>query len=97
MTRIYPDFYGKKHVTVYIQNRTPHRVLEKKTPEGVFTGKKPKVSHLRIFSSIAYCHMLDDKRTKLDQTPEKGFFIGYIESSKVFRIYIPRNRKIVVR
>ena len=27
--------------TVYVQNRTPHRVLENKTPEEVFSGKKP--------------------------------------------------------
>ena len=33
---------------VYVQNHTPHRVLENKTPEEVFFGKKPKVSHLRI-------------------------------------------------
>ena len=31
---------------VYVQNRTPHRVLENKTPEEVFFGKKPDVSHL---------------------------------------------------
>ena len=29
---------------VYVQNRTPHRVLENKTPEEVFFGKKPEVS-----------------------------------------------------
>ena len=36
---------------VYVQNRTPHRVLENKTPEEVFFGKKPEVSHLR-YSAI---------------------------------------------
>ena len=34
---------------VYVYNRTPHRVLENKKPEEVFFGKKPEVSHLRIF------------------------------------------------
>ena len=34
---------------VYVQNRTPHRVLKNKTPEEVFSSKKPEVSHLRIF------------------------------------------------
>ena len=29
---------------VYVQNRTPHRVLENKTPEEVFFGKKAKVA-----------------------------------------------------
>ena len=36
-------------IVVYVQNRTPHRVLEKKTPEEAFSGKKPEVIHLRIF------------------------------------------------
>ena len=36
---------------VYVQNCTPHRVLKNKTPEEVFSGKKPEVNHLRIF----YC------------------------------------------
>ena len=32
--------------SVYVQNRTPHRVLEKKTPKEVFSGKKLEVNHL---------------------------------------------------
>jgi len=67
---------------VYIQNRTPHRALGKKTLEGVFTGKKPKISHFRIFGSISYHHMPDEKCTKLDQTAQNKFFIGYIKTSK---------------
>ena len=52
--------------TVYVQNRTPHRVLENKTPEEVFFGKKLEVSHLRIFSYLLYIHIPKEKRTKLD-------------------------------
>ena len=32
--------------TMYVQNHTPHRVLDNKTPEEVFFGKKLQVSHL---------------------------------------------------
>ena len=39
-------------IAVYVQDRTPHRVLENKTPEEVFSGKKPEVSHLRIFGCL---------------------------------------------
>ena len=52
--------------TVYVQNCTPHRVLKNKTPEEVFSGKKPEVSHLRIFECPVYIHIPKEKRTKLD-------------------------------
>lgn len=31
---------------VYIQNRSPHKSLDNRTPEEVFTRKKPTVDHL---------------------------------------------------
>ena len=42
--------------TVYVQNCTPHRVLENKKPEEVLSDKKPEVSHIRIFSCLMYIH-----------------------------------------
>jgi hypothetical protein len=36
------------------------------TFEKKFTGKKPNVSHLIVFGCIAYVHVLDEKRSKLD-------------------------------
>ena len=50
---------------VYVQNRTPHRVLENKTLEEFFSGKKPEVSHLRIFDCPVYIHIPKEKKTKL--------------------------------
>ena len=41
-------------IAVYVQNRTPHRVLKNKTPKEVFSGKKQEVSHLRIFGCPVY-------------------------------------------
>ena len=71
--------------------------MGKKTQGGVFTGKKPKVSHVRIFGSVAYCHVPDEKHSKLNQTAEKWFLVGYRETSKAYKIYILSSRKIVVR
>ena len=51
-------------IAVYVQNRTPHRVLENKTPKEVFSSKKPKVNHLRIFACRVYIHIPKEKRTK---------------------------------
>ena len=51
---------------VYAQDHTPHRVLENKTIEEVFFGKKPKVGLLKIFGGPVYIHIPKEKRTKLD-------------------------------
>jgi hypothetical protein len=42
-------------------------------------------------------HVPTKKRKKLDPLGEKGLFIGYSETSKAYRIWIPVLRKIVVR
>ena len=75
--------------TLYVQNRTPHRVFENKNPKEVFSSKKPEFSHLRIFSYPVYIHIPKEKRTKLDPSGNKGIFVGYSESLKAYRIYFP--------
>ena len=54
----------------------------------MYIGKKPEVSHLKIFCFPVYVHILKEKRTKLDPSGKKGIFVGYCEVSKAFRIYI---------
>jgi len=79
-----------RNAIVYLQNRSPHRAMEDMTPEEAFIGVKPKVSHLRIFGSPIYVHIPLEKRTKLEPPSEKGIFVGYSETLKVYRVYIPR-------
>jgi hypothetical protein len=84
------------NTTVYVENRSPHKILGNKTIEEVFTGKKPKVSHLRIFGCPVYMHVPKEKRTKLDPSGRKGIFVRYNETSKAYRIYVPGQRQIEV-
>ena len=65
---------------VYVQNRTPHKVVENKTLEEAFSEKKPEVSHIKIFGFPVYIHIPKEKRTKLDPSRNKGIFVGYSES-----------------
>ena len=81
---------------VYIQNRCSHKAFEEKTPEEVFTGKKPSVDHLRIFGSPVYIHVPKEKRTKLEPSGKKDTFVGYSETSKAYRIYVPGKKHIEV-
>ena len=52
--------------TVYVQNCTPHRVLENKRPEEVFSSKKIEVSHLRIFSCPMYIHIPKEEEKNVE-------------------------------
>jgi hypothetical protein len=62
----------------------------------MFTGKKLKVSHLKIFGCLAFIHIPKEKRNKLEPSGKKGIFVGYCEVSKAFRIYIPGHRHIEI-
>ena len=44
---------------------------------------------LRIFGCLVYIHVPKDKRMKLETSGKKGTFVGYSESSKAYRLYIP--------
>jgi transposase InsO family protein len=82
--------------TVYVQNRLSHSALGFKTLEEMFSGKKPEVSHLKIFGCLVFVHIPKEKRTKLDPSGKKGIFVGYCEVSKAFRVYIPGYHHIEI-
>ena len=42
------------NTVVYLQNRSPHKSLGDLTPEEVFLGEKPQLTHLRIFGGVTY-------------------------------------------
>jgi hypothetical protein len=65
-------------------------------PEEKFTGKKPDVSHLKMFGCIAYVHVLDEKRSKLDPKAKKCIFIGYFLEQKGYRCFNPSIQKFQV-
>jgi hypothetical protein len=75
------------NTTIYVQNMSPHRILEDKTPEESFTGVRPEIGHLSIFGCPIYIHVPKEKRTKLESYGRKGMFVGYNETSKAYRIY----------
>lgn len=79
---------------VYIQNRCSHVILEDKTPEEAFTEEKPEIGHLRVFGCPVYVHVLKEKRTKMEPSGKKGIFVGYTETSKAYRMYVPGQRHI---
>jgi len=74
-----PNYFWAKVVAivVYIMNRTPTTTIHGMTPEEKFTCKKLDVSHFKLFGYIAYVHVPDAKRSKLDPKVKKCIFVGY--------------------
>ena len=45
---------------------------------------------------LVYLHVPKDKRMKLDHSGKKGIFVGYSDSSKAYRVYIPDYKMIEI-
>jgi hypothetical protein len=70
---------------VYILNRSPTKALNGRTPYEAWHGRKPAVSHLRVFGCLAFAKELGHIG-KLDDRSTPGVFIGFVEGSKAYRI-----------
>ena len=82
--------------SVHIINRSPTATLHKTTPYEVYFGRKPDVSHFRVFGCDAYVHVAKKQRGKLDSKSQKMIFVGYNTVSKGYRLYDPQRREVVV-
>ena len=82
----------------YLRNRLPTSTFKNKiTPYEKWYETKPNLSHLKVFGSVAYAHIPDQERKKLDQKAEKLRFVGYSLQSKGYRLYDDTTHKIKIR
>ncbi|GKC48828.1 retrovirus-related pol polyprotein from transposon TNT 1-94, partial [Tanacetum coccineum] len=96
---------GGKYVSTKFMNfceeqgirRCPHAKLENKTPQEAWSGRKPIVAHFKVFGSVAYGHIHDQRRTKLDDKSKKFVFIGHDEKTKGYKLMDLINKKAVVK
>lgn len=87
-------FWGEAVLTaVYILNRSPTKALDGRTPYEAWHGRKPAVSHLRVFGCLAFAKELGHIG-KLDDRSTPGVFIGYAEGSKAYRILDPKTQRV---
>jgi len=93
-----PHYFWAEAVATaaYIMNRTPTAAVHGVTPEQKFTGRRPDLSHLKVFGCVAYMHVPAEKRSKLDPKAEKCIFIGYSQEQKGYRCYNPLTRILKV-
>jgi len=81
-------------VIVHVMNRAPRKRLDWQTPHEVLTGQVPNVAYLRTFGCRAWVH--NHKGKKLDAKALPMTFIGYEFGSKAYRLWNPREHKVVI-
>lgn len=79
----------------YIINRTPTKSLNDKTPEEMWSKKKPDISNLKIFGCKAMVHIPKEKRLKWDSKSQKLIFVGYCHETKGYRLYDESKKQII--
>ncbi len=66
------------------------------TLEEDFLGRKPSVSHFRIFGASIYFHVSKGSRKKLEPTTKLGVFVGYTNTPQNYHVYFLSLIMIVV-
>lgn len=78
---------------VYLLNRSPVSGSNV-TPEEIWSGQKPNLSHLRIFGTLVTVHIPKQKRRKLDMKAIEAIFVGYGTQTKGYRLFNPETNEV---
>jgi hypothetical protein len=72
----------------HVLNRIITTPILDKTPYELLKGRKPNLSHLRVFG--CKCFILNngkDKLCKFDAKADAGIFLGYSSKCKAYRVF----------
>ena len=58
----------------------------------VLTGRKPNLSHMRVFGSKCYAYV--ENKQKLVPRSKEGIFVGYDKCSSTYLVYFPNTGKV---
>ncbi|WVZ24270.1 hypothetical protein V8G54_002814 [Vigna mungo] len=80
---------------VYLLNRCPTKLIKGKVPLEVWTGTTPSVKRLKVFGSLAFVHVADQKCAKLEDKSEPMVFMGY-HPTRAYKLYDPMKQRMVI-
>nr|GEV55507.1 ribonuclease H-like domain-containing protein [Tanacetum cinerariifolium] len=78
----------------YVQNRVLVNKSQNKTPYELFNGRTPTIGFLKPFSGHVMILNTLDNLKKFKAKGDEGYFIGYSMSSKAFRVFNKRTRRV---
>ncbi|KAJ8771724.1 hypothetical protein K2173_026901 [Erythroxylum novogranatense] len=80
---------------IYLLNVSPTKAIPNQTPFEAWMGRRPTVSHLRVFGCLAYS-LVKTHSHKFDEKSEKYIIVGYFSQSKAYELYNPISGKIFI-
>lgn len=80
----------------YLINCIATRSLKDMTPYEVLRGKRPNISHLRIFGCVCYAKIVKPHLRKLEDRTQMLVHLGTEPGSKAYRLLDPEKKKIIV-
>nr|GEX83516.1 hypothetical protein [Tanacetum cinerariifolium] len=80
----------------YVLNMVLVNKSENKTPYELFNGRTPAIGFLKPFSYHVMILNTLDNLGKFDAKGDEGYFIGYSMSSKAFRVFNKRTKRVKV-
>ena len=77
------------------KKKTKKKTKKKNTPYELWKGRKPKFKYFKIFGNT--CFILKDRENvrKFDTHSDEGIFLGYLSSSKAYRIFNKTTSKVM--
>ena len=74
------------NTAVYLFNWSPTVAVKGKTSEEAWLGRKFRISHLKVFGSLAFIWIPDVSCTKLDAKSQKLMLVGYSSLHKAYHL-----------
>lgn len=88
-------FWGEAITTaVYLRTVMKNSNNLYKTPQELFTGKKPCVKHLKVYGCLAFYKVNEPNLSKLQPKSRREILLSYSQSRRVYRIYDPEKKKV---
>ena len=82
----------------YLHNRTVTSSLGRKTtPYECWYGRKPDLTHLRVFGCVGYTYVFKGQRRKLDDMAHMLRMVGYSTGTRGYRLLDENTRRISYR
>nr|GEW98621.1 hypothetical protein [Tanacetum cinerariifolium] len=82
------------NTTCYVQNRVLVNKSQNKTPYELFNGRTPFIRFLKPFGCQVMILNTLDNLGKFEAKGDEGYFIGYSMSSKAFRVFNKRTKRV---